>query len=43
MEVNATVGKPGEMMQPGEWIKAGTGTAAASGSYPAATRPTGGN
>ena len=43
MEVNATVGKRGEMMQPGERIKARTGNAAASGSYPAATRPTGGN
>ena len=43
MEVNATVGKRGELMQPGERIKAGTGNTAVSGSYPAATRPTGGN
>ena len=43
MEVNATVGKRGEMMQPGERIKAGTGNAAASGSYSTAIRPTGGN
>ena len=43
MEINATVGKPGEMMQPGERIRTGTGNTAASGSDHAATRPTGGN